>query len=327
MKRKKITIQISTFLVISMLLVGCKKEVVDNKPTLVISYGSVIAEKNGGYSNLNLKEQKYENISGDKLIVLADKESGNYIFNKEGKLYYSYEGVDKPIMDSNIASAHLAPGGRYLSYFTNNDFYELKVLDLKTGKNLEAKSTVSISGTVLCWLDSDTIVYYGISDNEENGIFAYDIKDSKEELIYSVNEGYVEFIKSQRSGAIFIQQSLENEKVIKAISQDKKVSDVGGGFTMIKDVEITEKGIFVLGKTEKDSYSLYQLVDGIPKRLVYDFPKKLVLEKGLSSDEQGNILFIGEDTDTKTEGIYTYEDGYIKNIYSGTSEYNFVDVN
>ena len=75
-----------------------------------------------------------------------------------------------------------------------------------------------------------------------------------------------------------------------------------------------------------DNHSIYEVKDGKVNRLIYDFPNIIHLEKGLSSDEDGNVLFIGSTDSFEKENIYIYEDGYVKVLTNDNFKYYFVDI-
>ena len=69
-------------------------------------------------------------------------------------------------------------------------------MDLSTSKSIDVNSNVVISGQLVDWLNKDTIIYYGIDKEKNNGIFTYNIKEKKETLIYKLDIGYLRAFKS-----------------------------------------------------------------------------------------------------------------------------------
>ena len=58
--------------------------------------------------------------------------------------------------------------------------------------------------------------------------------------------------------------------------------------------------------------------------MVYDFPKIINLDKGLSKDSNGNILFIGGD-EPNVEKVYICEDGAISELSDKEGKYYFIN--
>lgn len=304
---------------------GCSNTLQVPDEEFIVSKGAVAREEQGNHTNYNLTEGKYNKLETEKVIVSYDTISGNYIYEKDGKVFTQYKNKSTEIVDSNIINLKLSPGGEFYSYFNKDEYMQLVVKSIKDNKEIKINSTVAISGKLMDWSSDKDIVYYGI-DESTNGIFSYDINSSKEELIYELDYGYLEFIKSFSGEVLFLQDSGANRKVLKSINKDTKVNIISENVSELKDIVVTEKGIFLLGKIKEENNSIYELRDGIFTRLVYDFPNIVHLEKGLSCDENGELLFIGSIDSFDKENIYKYENGYIKSITNDNSKYYFVNV-
>ena len=83
----------------------------------------------------------------------------------------------------------------------------------------------------------------------------------------------------------------------------------------------------MLGRVSGNNYSIYKYSDNKFKRLIFDFPKLVNLDKGLSKDENGNLLFMGHDEDYNLNNIYMIEDENISLINSKSSNYYFIEFN
>ena len=97
----------------------------------------------------------------------------------------------------------------------------------------------------------------------------------------------------------------------------------------IFDVVKSKDCYYVLGSFKNDSLSLYEVKkEGEYHRLIYDFPSIIKEEKGLSIDEEGNVLVIGINEPDNIECIYKCsEDGSISKALGTSkeeSEYIFV---
>lgn len=304
---------------------GCNNTLEVPSENITLSKGAIAREENGNHTNYNLTEGKYSQLEVEKAIVAYDTFSGNYIYEKEGNVFIKYKDKDIEIVDENIKSIKLSKGGEYCSYFKKDKYMQLVVKRLKDNKEIEINTTVAISGELMDW-SSNNIIYYGIDKNKVNGIFSYNIENGEEELIYKLENGYLGFLKGSDDGIVFLQETIDNKKVLKSINKNKDINLITDDVVELKDIEINEKGTFLLGKVKDDNYSIYEIKDGELNRLIYDFPNIIHLEKGLSSDEDGNILFVGSTDSFAKENIYIYEDGYVKSVTNDNLKSYFVDI-
>lgn len=323
---RKYVLVISSMLSSWLFISGCSNKLEVPSEEVMISKGAVAREENGNHTNYNLTEGKYNKLDIDKVIASYDKISGNYIYERDGIIFIKYKNEDIEILDKDIINPKLSPGGEYYSYFKKEEYMKLVVRRIKDNKEVEIKTNVAISGKLMDWYNNNIIIYYGIGENKVNGIFIYDIESGKEELIYKLDSGYLEFLETTENGIVFLQETVNSEKMLKIINKEKNVSVITEDIIELKDIEITSQGIFVLGKMKDDNYSIYEMKDDSINRLVYDFPNIIHLEKGLSSDEYGNLLFIGSTDSFEKENIYTYEDGYIKSLTNDNLKYYFVNI-
>lgn len=323
-KRKRKYVLVSLIILLTNINYGCKSTSED-KESIQINNGSVAIENNGSYKTYNLNNGTYEGIEADYIITSYDSKSNNYIFNEEGEFKVHYLGKEKIIDEDNeIFSPKLSPGGNYLSYFLKDIYLNLKVKDLKKDKFIDINSNVSISGELIDWYNSESLVYYGIDDSKNNGIFIYNIDKNEEKMIYKLDSGYVEYLEVLNDGVVFLQQKEGKKKTLKFINENGELKDSIENIIDISDVEHTEDGIYIIGKIENNNYSLYKYNDGKVKRLVYDFPKIINLDKGLSKDSNGNILFIGGD-EPNIEKVYICEDGAISELSDKEGKYYFIN--
>lgn len=323
-KRRNKFILVSLIFLLINILYGCKNKTEDIK-RIAINPGAIAIENNGDYKIYNLNNDKYERVETDYIITSYDSESNNFIFSKDGELHINYLGQEKIIDDSNsILSPKLSQGGEYLSYFVRDGYLDLKVKDLKVDKYVNIDSKVAISGELIDWYNEDTLVYYGIDDEKNNGIFIYSISENKEKLIYKLDSGYVEYLKVLDNGVVFLQEKEGKLKSLKFINENGELSEAIENIVDISGLEYTAEGIFIIGKLENNNYSLYEYSEGKIKRLVYDFPRIVNLEKGLSKDGKGNILFIGGD-EPSIEKVYICEDGAISTVSEEEGKYYFIN--
>ena len=323
--RIKFSLITSTFLLLTMFY-GCNKETEEvNK--IQLKNGAIAIENLGEYEIYNLNNGKYEKMDIDYVIKSFDSKSNNYIFYEDEKFKINNLGKVISIEESkNVLSPKLSKGGIYVSYFVKDGYLDLIVKDIDKNRNINIDSKVSISGELIDWLNEDTLVYYGVDDNKNNGLFIYNLSEDKEELLYKLDSGYIEYLKVLDNGLVFLQEKEGKQKSLKFINENGEIRDSIENIVEASGVEVTPEGIFILGKMENNNYSLYEFTDGKIKRLVYDFPKIINLEKGLSKDSNGNILFVGGD-DLSNEQIYICNDGVISLLDTENGDHYFIDYN
>lgn len=313
----------------SLLLISCGIHEGAKIDAVKLNKGAIIQDDDESYKNYNLQDGKYNKIDSEETIRLYDNIDGNYVSENDGKYFSFYNGKIKELnsIGINDSNLKLSPKGEFISYFSNNDGVNLiNIIDFKTNKAVEFNSKVTISGSYLEWIDESHVVYYGISDEHINGIFIYDVKNKNEKLFYQLDGGIIQFIKTVDTGIICVQQTLENKRFIRLI--DKNGVDKGiisDEFQIVKDVVYNGEDYYVMGKTNNNIPSIYEVKDGKNKRMIFDYPAEIDMDKGLSVDEEGNILFVGMSKTSNSEELYTLKkDGSIKQIKSGSKEYNFV---
>ncbi|MCR1949731.1 MULTISPECIES: hypothetical protein [unclassified Clostridium] len=323
-KRIRNIFLVNFILLISIFLYGCKSEIEEENKVDILN-GAIAIENSGEYKIYNLTNDKYEKVDTEYIITAYDLESGNFIYNENGEYKIKYLGKEERIEDGKkVISPKIAQNGEYLAYFLKDEFLDLKIKDLSKNKNISIDTKVSISGELVDWLNENTLVYYGISEDKINGIFTYNINNNEEKLLYKLDLGYVEFLKVLDNGIVFVQEKEGKQKILKVIDESGEVNEVIEDVLDVSDVESTPDGIFILGKLENNSYSLYKYHDKKARRLVYDFPKLINLEKGLSKDKDGNIIFVGGE-DVITEKVYRCTNDAISIIDGESGTYNFIE--
>lgn len=319
------------FIVFPLLMFGCASEKVKT-PTVAeevkLNLGAVLKSEEGTYKLYNYENGKYEKMKDNNVILSYDKSSSNYICLDNGKTYIVSNNNKFEIKDENYSELKLSKGGKYVSYFIDDNGLKLKIIDTNKNNQIEIKSSVSISGTLYDWYNANTLVYYGVSDDGINGLFTYDINENKEELLYRIKEGYLAFLKGTDDNVVFVQLTLENKKELMMIN--KKTKDVkllSQNIEDLTDIVVADDKLYFTGKVFSNTNSLYLIEDNKEKRLVFDFPAVVKVEKGLQVDEKGNILFAGaSNISDREEQIYTYsKDGSISIVSKNSTDYSFID--
>ncbi|WP_143314375.1 hypothetical protein [Clostridium sp. HBUAS56017] len=314
----------------SLFLMSCESHVEKKVDGVKLEKGAIIQNEGGIYSNYNLHEGSFNKIENDEIISLFDSKSGNYITQKDGKYSSYYLGKVEELKGVKLEDIDLklSPNGKYLSYFRKEEnILKLNIISLKDGSLIEIKSNVAISDTYLDWVDEDTIIYYGISEDRVNGVFKYNVSDEKEDLFYKLDGGIVQFVKNIQTGVICIEETIDNVKVVKFLDKDGTEKGIlPPDITYISDIITDGTDYYFLGKVKGNNNSLYRIHNNIIKRMVFDFPAKIDYDKGLSMDSKGNILFIGSSSkNSKNEEIYKVtKEGSISEAKASVKEYAFV---
>lgn len=315
----------------SLLFVSCEGNVEEKVQGIGLDRGAVIQNDSGQLSNFNLLNGSYSKVESDKVVGIYNSESGNYISTKDGEYLYYYNGVEKKLEDIDLEATNLklSKKGNYLSYFTKEDgIFELKLRSLKDNSEVQFESKVYISSTYMDWLDDENIVYYGISEEQVNGIFIYNLEEKKESLFYKLDNGIIQYLNAMDTGVICIQETVDNERILRIIDNEGINSEVLSKEIMqIKDIEQIGDDYYFLGKVNGEPESIYRISNNKIKRMVFDFPALIDVEKGLSKDAEDNILFIGKSTkNSSEEEVYKISPkGSISKVKDSAKEYSFVN--
>lgn len=302
-----------------------KKEKENITEKVILNDGAIIKTENGELFNFDLKKDVYEKNSNDKTIIeySDDKKSYIYIFN--GKHFVRKEDKIIQIEKEIYKDLNLASTGNYIAYISGKE-NKFEIIDLMKNKEIELKSKVRISGEFFDFTKDDSIVYYGISEDGENGVFKYNLKTNEEKLIYKIPKGYIEFLKVIDNEIILSINSIEDGKKLISINLDNmKAIVLSKEIDKIIDIQKEKNIYYFLGSTKIDGDSLYLIDSAKIERVVFDFPKEISLESKLSKNNNGEILFMGKNNIENGVGIYSYnENNDIKLIEDQEGNYNFV---
>ena len=332
MKRRFFSVLMTMFITI-ISLNGCNthKEIKDDeqnqaKQEIQLDNGACINEISGGYNILSIKENEYTSINNERFILSYNKNSGSYLYISNKSYYIHYNGSDIELSDKNVQAPLFSPDGKYLFYFSKDQYLQPVIYDLKNSERLELKINSSISGTYATWFGNDKIIYYGVKkDSKTSGMFSYDLKSNQEKLEEEISGGYVSFIKAFKSKIIFFMEKYNGEKSLKSLDYNGNIEVISDNVAEIYDIEMIDDSIYLLGRMTDNVYSLYDLSKD--KRLIFDFPSKVMFEKGLSHTDKGEILFIGNNDGSTSEKIYACSDNSIYVINSDSGDYTFIEIN
>ncbi len=334
-------------LICPLFLISCSESKEDNEKDKVeginLNKGAIVENYNGEYKNLNIDNNEYIKINESKAIAFYDDESKNYIYseNNKYKAFYLGKEIELTPLKGNEIKYSLSPGGEYLSYFKKSPIEGIEgvyeyipyIITLKDGKEHKIHNSISISGTAMEWLNEKEIIYYGVGkdkdDNITNGIIKYNVETKEEEELKNCDGGIIQFLKTTEDGIVFLEENFDNLKLLKLYNPlSKEEITLTDSLVTIYDVVKSNDNYYVLGSFKDDNLSLYKISeDGEYNRLIYNFPEAVREDRGLSVDEEGNVLIIGV-SDTGLEGIYKCDEEDVIKKVSGTSkkqvEYTFV---
>lgn len=330
---KRKCLSIIAFIVLPLFLFGCSSSVDKDDATnnaaeeLNLNSGAMLKSEEGSYKLYNYENGKYSKTDTDDVVLAYDKESSSYICAGQSANYVVHKGKKFEIEDKDISGLKLSDGGKYISYFIQDNGLKIKIYDIDNNEQVKTNSNVTISGTLYDWYDKDTIVYYGVSSEGINGLFTYNLKDNKEELLYKIKEGFLAYIKGSVDDVLFLQITLENKRELMVINKGTKdVKTISCDMDEIKDIAKVNDKYYALGRAKDNVDSLYELHIDKSKRLIYDFPVIVKSEKGLCIDGEENILFIGaKNVGVLEEQIYKYSnDGTVSLVQNTGVDYAFV---
>lgn len=325
-KRLMILIQL---MITAVFFLGCKKESVEEISKISLNKGAFVDESTS-YETFNFSsENTYEEIDTEgKVITNFNMESNTYTFYKDNSFYVNYNSKDIKIEHNKIASLKISPEGDYVFYFINDEYLEPAVMDLKNEKEILLDNKAVISGQFIDWITDTKLAYYGVNTEEKTtGIFTYDVKTKNEDNIYKISNGYVKFLKHIDDGLALVEEHYGEDTVLNIVSVNGDITEISREVIDINDIESVNDKLYLLGKVKNNNYSIYEFDNGVIKRLVFDFPSVLYAEKGLSVNEAGEILFVGNVSNEKKEHVYKYSDGSVALVSNYITNCNFININ
>lgn len=297
----------------------------DIKENIDLNIGSIVKTEKGENSNLNLENDSYKKVSNDEVVIEYSKDK-SYVYLSNEKHFVKRKNEIIEINNDKYNNLNLSQTGNYIGYIIDDAENELKIIDLEKNKEIKLKSNVIISGEFFDFTNEDSIIYYGISEEGENGVFIYDLKTNEEKMIYKIEKGYVEFLKVLDDEVIILNNSVEDGKYLKTINlKTKETKILSDKVDKLSDIQKNNNKYYFLGSIKTDGDSLYLISDNDIERIVFDFPNEISLESKLSKNYNGEILFMGKNVGDSGMEIYSYnlEDG-VKLIEDKEGTYNFI---
>lgn len=309
----------------------------DNKKNvekISLNSNGILKYQDGSYKIYNYEgDHQFSQNDIDKFILIYDESSGNYIYkDTEGVKFTNVDaGTEFLIDDEDYTGLKMSPGGKYISYFIKTDEgARLVIKSTLDNSKINEQIKTSISGIFLDWYDNESLIYYGINEDNVNGIFKYNIDKKQEELFYNLKIGFIAAIKSDCDYVFFLHTNLKKEtQLVVYNKKEQEFKIVSTEISDVKDIMYNDNGVYIAGKKINDTESLYFIPstgEGA-KRLLYDFPARIYLEKGLHLTDEGDILFVGSnDIKGKKQEIFRYtKDGVVSSVSDEAVDFEFID--
>ena len=297
----------------------------ENYIPITLSKGAVVFNNSSGRIIYNLVDGIYKSIDERRNIIEYNKQD-TILFERDNKGVIQYKGKEIILDEDRIIKENISALGNYIMYFVDNGALELKIFNLETEKYENLEINGFISGDLVDWYNETSIVFYGVDEKKNNGIFTYDIENKTQKQIYNIEEGYISYLENIKGKILIKEENFNSDVVVKIIKDDGKVEIISKNIEEIIDVEETSKGLFLLGKRLDDNISLYEYKGGDFQRVVYNFPSYINIESRLSSTEEGDVLFVGSNSNPKEHSIYKYSEGTISTMSANKGQYNFIKI-
>lgn len=329
MKKNRCPVIFIVFFII-VLIIGCVDKNNSNEIEEVEKFdvfkGGCISE-NAGYSIVNFDDDT-EIISSENYITNYNLETNNYLFIKDSKFYIQTDNKYIELNEKNILNPQFSKDGQYLLYFTKEDYLTPNIYSTRENKILELTLSSAISGTYACWLNDNTLAYYGFNyEDNKGGIYTYDINTKEETLKYEVSGGYISFIKAIDDGIVFFVENYNDTTELILLKNQGDFQILSENVDKIYDLESLNGSIYLLGKMKNDVYSLFKITSTEVSRLIFNFPVYIHFEKGISITDDNEILFIGNNDGSSDDNVYCYSNNTISLKDSKLNDYTFIKVN
>ena len=315
---------------VSCYFLGCNgaRDDIDENKEVQLNSGSIIGTEDGEVVNYNLVNNGYTKLENNTVIAAYEYNSGNYFGQNNKEYIVGYNGKEKIIKDVKNTDKYfnISPDGEKMFFFREEGDNEIKILSFKDEEYFEFNKEVSISGKYIDWMDKDTIVYYGIRlEDKKNAIFQYNIKTKEESVLISLDEGNVEFIKSVDNGLVYVHNDISgNKDLVLYDYKTGEISTIIQNILKVYDVVKVNDYYYLLGRFKETNYSLFKVYNGEYKRMVYKFPDKISLEKGLMKTDDGSVLFIGIDSEEKEQVYQCKENGAVSLLFDRVDNVTFI---
>ncbi len=214
----------------------------------------------------------------------------------------------------------LSPKGTKIAFrsFSSDNLSSAEGVSIYSTVNdskLKFDSDVLISGNLYTFLDDDNILYYGVTngENDYGKIFDYNFKTNKKTVIYDKFNGYCTFFSALENGnLIFIEQNDSGEVLNYYNKSNNSVSQISSNLSDIYSYVVDEKNniMYLLGDdSSTGSVQLYSINLTTLKlgRLTYDFPVTADKNGGMAINSLGQVYFCGFMDNSGNNSIFMYD--------------------
>ena len=310
-----------------------------NKTSINVDNSILIKEKDNGIYELfslskdkmhslksieNLMDFKYDVLSQVKVQMISLEKGNNLIKNK--LVVESKDGESSIENLYSIADFKLSPQGKYLAYrgFKEDNIESVESLsfyNVEEKESVPINSKILISGDMYDFKDKDTLIYYGVNPtNGIQGIYEYNIENKSESMVYEVKNQYITYLSYIKDDLCLVLQEDFNELKLSLINlKTKKSTMIASNIEEIIDSHIIEDRVYFIGKSNKEDLSVYKYEKGNLKRLTYGFPNVVYENSYLSSDEEGNLYFVGYEDNEEMRDVYSIKEDDSVNLISNDS--------
>ena len=227
----------------------------------------------------------------------------------------SNDEIKSFFVSGDISFINISSDGDYIFLKTTTDnISEYKIVDRHNLSSVNISDNIAISGDLIRFLDNDNLIFYGVDmDNNDCGIFSYNIKDRSYKLLKEIKEKFVNYIDVLSDSEILIGQVIDGQNKIALLDLNTLEEEIlCDGFENI-DTSVIYEGDIYMSAFENGNYNLYRVDINSKsiKRLTYGFPKSLGRESGFVIEE--NKIYFSDITgklyfyDIKSESINILE--------------------
>ncbi|WP_416176295.1 hypothetical protein [Clostridium sp.] len=340
------------FFVISV-FTGCEEEKKEVTATLIPSYSDaiVVEESNKESRVFNLKNNvlkesgKLQGVS--EIVYNSKKPVYVYLTKKnessssnENKIDIFYNNSKLELSDFYYASdIKMNPSGdkiAFRSYKSNSisSAEGMRIYDIKNKEYIDLKSNVMVSGNLYSWIDENKILYYGTIQGKANSskIYEYDISTGRESLYLTNINGYCMYFLNINHNIMYISGIGDDLSLYYYNSEDNTTEILNNNILKIyKYVDDKRDGSIFFTAVQKNNISAvykFSYKNNNLNRITYDFPKSIEVSSGITEDENGNIYFVGDDTeddknsnDSMDVFVYNTKDTSISMLSSHKGKY------
>lgn len=195
--------------------------------------------------------------------------------------------------------------------------YEIKSKDEKLIHKIN-------SGFIEQLICVDNVIYFIENDFDSKKLVKALRVDGEFNELFKTNDKIIGKLLVRNGDAYFI-LSDKNEKVLSCVTKEGEFKTIARGLEDFKDIVKYEGKYIILGKMLGDNNSVYIADGNKVNRVVYGFPKKVMLNKGFVPVEDG-VLFIGSvEGEDIGNGVYKVDgSGTISSIYTGKGDIEFI---